>query len=202
MGKINTVIFDIGNVLIRYDYRKYLKSQGFSAEDCEILATAVFEHPIWVERDRGGKSDPEYCQLFVDAHPHLKDKIEKLYKNILEIADVCDYAVEWISSLKDKGYHVYLLSNYSEHSFLHDKVNFPFVQLVDGAVISYEVQRVKPEAEIYQALLTKYHIVPEEAVFIDDLEKNLQVFRKFGGNTILMRSYAQAVDDLKKLGVV
>ncbi len=201
MGNITTVIFDIGNVLVTYNYKKYLKDIGFNEEDVALLAQNIFETDVWVDRDRGGKTDDQYRRMFIERSPHLEEKINKAYEKILDIAVVCDYSKNWLKSLKDKGIKVYLLSNYSEHSFLHDIKRFDFAQYVDGMVISYEINKIKPEPEIYHALMEKYNIKPEEAVFIDDLQKNIDAFAKLGGNTILMTGYEKAVEELATLGV-
>jgi putative hydrolase of the HAD superfamily len=72
---------------------------------------------------------------------------------------------------------------------------------VDGGIISYEVKCIKPEARIYQLLIDKYHIRPENAVFLDDLPANLEGAKPFGFHTIQVKSHAQALRDLKELGV-
>ena len=66
-----------------------------------------------------------------------------------------DYAVSWIDSLKEQGYHVYLLSNYPRDIFtLHANVgSFPFLDHVDGKIVSGFVQMIKPDADIYEKLI-------------------------------------------------
>lgn len=198
---ITTVIFDIGNVLAKYDYRKYLRSLEFSEEDVDILAKHIFESPIWAERDRGGRTDEEYRLWFISEAPHLEEKINRVYATILDMIETFDYAEEWVKSVKAKGKKVYLLSNYSKESFEHDEERFGFAKHVDGRIISYEINKVKPEPEIYQALIDKYQIDPKEAVFLDDLQKNLDGFAKLGGHTILVTSYEDAVLKLKEFGI-
>jgi putative hydrolase of the HAD superfamily len=117
------------------------------------------------------------------------------------LAKEYDYSVDFIKQLKVNGYRVYLLSNYGRRHFQLDQHNYKFMKYVDGGIISYQVQHIKPEPEIYEALIKQYHINPMEAVFLDDLQENLDGAKPFGFHTILVKTQEQAVDDLKKLGV-
>ncbi len=66
---------------------------------------------------------------------------------------------------------------------------------------SYQEKIIKPMQEIYQLLIDRYGLVPEECVFLDDTQKNLDGAEKFGIHTILFRNQAQAVEELRRLGV-
>ena len=76
-----------------------------------------------------------------------------------------------------------------------------FLDDVDGGILSYQEKTVKPEPEIYQRLLERYGLVPEECVFLDDLEENLAAAAKFGIHTVLFTGKEAAVEELRKLGV-
>ena len=103
------------------------------------------------------------------------------------------------SSLKEKGYKVYILSNYGEKPFAASKPRMPFLQYTDGQLISYEIREVKPSAAIYQALCQKYAIDPANAVFLDDSPLNIAGAKAFGLHTILFTDYADALKQLKAL---
>jgi putative hydrolase of the HAD superfamily len=79
--------------------------------------------------------------------------------------------------------------------------NFKFYKHVDGGVISYEVKHIKPEPEIYEDIIRKYNINPEEAVFLDDIQANLDGAKAFGFHTVLVSGYEKALADLRELGV-
>ncbi len=201
MVKITTIIFDIGKVLVDFDWHTFIKSFGYSEKINHELAEAIFNNPLWRERDRGGKTEEEYERLFINEKPHLEKEIHIIYRHILEIVKVYPYSNEWVKKLKEKGYKIYLLSNYSKASFEHDSKDFDFMEYIDGKVISYEIQSVKPEPCIYKKLLTKYNIKPEEAVFLDDVKENIESAQKLGINTILVTSHKVALEELKKLGI-
>lgn len=96
---------------------------------------------------------------------------------------------------------MYLLSNYGKTSFeaakTHGKLSF--LPLVDGAVISYEVQIVKPEPGIYQKLLEKYHLKAEECVFLDDKAENIEAAQRLGFHGVIVKEYVQAKEELESV---
>lgn len=185
---INTVVFDIGNVLAGFDWQSYLSQFGFSKETESRIAKATFLGNNWKEVDRGVKSDEEIYKDCLKEIPDLEQELSKVWAGRATIVREYDYATEWILSLKKKGLQVYLLSNYGKTPFEAAKKTFSFFQHVDGMVISYEVKHIKPEPEIYQELIRRFQIVPKETVFIDDMQENLKAAEEFGIETILFTS--------------
>ena len=72
---------------------------------------------------------------------------------------------------------------------------------MDGGILSYQEKIIKPMPEIYQLLIDRYDLTPEECVFLDDTPRILEAAEKFGIHTILFKDQAQAIAELKKLGV-
>jgi putative hydrolase of the HAD superfamily len=112
---------------------------------------------------------------------------------------VYDYSRKWIESLKKIGMKVYILSNYGKQAFEINSKIYGFLDLVDGMVISYQEQKVKPEPEIYEILLDRYNINRENAVFIDDRQVNIDGAKAVGLNAILFEGYEKTNDKLVKL---
>ncbi len=186
--KINTVVFDIGNVLAGFDWQSYLSQFGFSKEIESRIAKATFLSDNWKEVDRSVKPDKEIYADCLKEVPDLEQELLKVWAGRATIVKEYEYATEWILSLKRKGISVYLLSNYGKTPFEAAKKTFSFFQHVDGMVISYEVKHIKPEPEIYQELIRRFQIVPKETVFIDDIRENLKAAEEFGIGTILFTS--------------
>lgn len=199
--QIKTIIFDIGKVLVEFDWKYYIECHGYSDNMNQELAETLFLNNLWKERDRGGKTEEEYIRLFIEESPHLEKEIRELFENIIDIVEVYPFSNEWLKNLKNQGYGIYLLSNYSKASFENDRKKFDFLEYVDGKIISYEIQSVKPEPTIYKELLEKYNINPKEAIFLDDLEDNLEMAKSFGINTIHVTSHQSALDGLEKYGI-
>ncbi|MHB8130137.1 MAG: HAD family hydrolase [Mobilitalea sp.] len=198
---INTIVLDIGNVLAHFRWEEYLKECGYEEDIIRKISNATVRSELWLEWDRGVQEEAELIELSCIQEPSVEKEIRAFFDNIFSFVKEYDYSAEFVQKLKANGYHVYLLSNYSSWHFNIHKENFEFIKYVDGGIISYEVQHVKPEAEIYEALIKKYDINPLEAVFLDDLQINLEGAKPFGFHTILVKSYEQAIEELRQLGV-
>lgn len=198
---IKTVIFDIGNVLAEFRWKKFLEEQGYDEITIEKIGKATVLSPMWNEEDRGAIERSQIIWDCCKIDPSITEEITDFFDRQGEMVVEYPYSVQLITNLKEKGYQVYLLSNYGEHNFQNAKKNFKFLSLVDGSVISYEIKHVKPEPEIYEALLKKYNINPAEAVFLDDVEANLIGAEKFGIHTIHFTSLDKALEDMRALGI-
>jgi putative hydrolase of the HAD superfamily len=199
---INTVVLDIGNVLARFRWEDYLDDCGYESETKRRIGKATVLSSRWKEWDRGEVEEQELIDACIAEEPELKQEILRLFFDDYEqLVEEYEYSADFIRQLKENGYRVYLLSNYSRMHFHREKKPYRFVDYVDGGVISYEVKHIKPEPEIYRILLEKYAIEPEKAVFLDDLEENLEAARIFGLHTIHVKNQEQALTDLRKLGV-
>ncbi len=201
MKKIDTVIFDIGRVLVEFDWKKYLIKHELDEIITKQLGEAIFESHVWKERDRGEMEEEEYLKMAILQAPHLEEEIKLVFKDILNIVEVYPFATEWVKSIKEQGKKIYLLSNYSKASYEHDVKKFEFIKYVDGWVISYEINSIKPEEEIYKSLIEKYNIKPENAVFLDDVKENTEAAKAMGLNVIHVRNHEQAVEALKDYGI-
>lgn len=200
-GMIQNVIFDVGNVLVDFQWEKYLDGFGFPKEKRERIADATFRSITWNERDRGTLKEEEYIRQFVDGAPEYEQEIREVIRRSGETISRFDYAVTWVKYLKEQGYHLYILSNYSEYMLEQTRKNMDFLKYMDGIIFSCEVKELKPEAGIYQKLLDTYGLDPECSVFLDDRKENCEGAEKFGIHTIQFQNFKQAASDLKKMGV-
>lgn len=197
---IDTVIFDIGNVLVEWHWRKNFV-QWFGEEMVEPLAEATVRSPGWLELDRGELDEAGIIALLTKNAPEYAEQIAQIVSCNHEMLTTFPYADSWLRDLKAAGYKVYILSNFGEFGFNRAKPTFTFLQYADGGVISYEVKRVKPGREIYEILCEKYGITPENAVFLDDRPENTAAAAALGMHTVTVESKEQADAELKALGV-
>ncbi len=199
---INTIIFDIGNVLASFRWKDLFHELGFTGEAFERIAAATVLHPtMWNEFDRSFMSDEEIIARCIERAPEYEKEIRLLFSKTELLVEEYAYSREWVQELKERGFRVYLLSNYGKTSFeaARDKGRLSFLPLVDGGVISYEVKIVKPEPGIYEALLQKYNLKAEECVFLDDRQDNIAAAEKLGFHGIIVESYGQAAAELNQL---
>ena len=196
---IKNIVFDIGQVLVEFNWRKHLEEWFDDEETRKHVAEATVLNRLWMEIDRGAKTLEELIEECVQYDTEYEEAIRYFFSKKNTIAREFPYAVEWIRELQGRGYKVYLLSNYSEHAFEYLLERSRFYGIVDGAIISYRIKTVKPEREIYEALFSTYGLNPEECVFLDDLQKNLDGAAVFGMKTILFTGYEEGKKKLEEL---
>lgn len=196
---ITTIIFDIGNVLVDFCWKEYFTSRGLEGEAFETIANATVRNQAWNEFDKGLISTQEIIEIFAKEAPAYKKQIAEIYDNLPDMLKIYDYAYDWVCGLKEKGYKVYALSNWSEPAYYSNlDTNLRFLSKMDGAVISFQEGIIKPNPEIYQRICDRYHINPVEAVFIDDNAANIKAANEFGLHTILFQNYTQACTELEE----
>jgi putative hydrolase of the HAD superfamily len=171
---IQTIVFDMGGVLIQFDREFFIRRLGVSAEDEALLMNEVFESLEWARMDRGSLTEAEASQSICARLPkrlHLAaDRLVTMWERpILEIDGM--YAL--IKELKANGYRILLLSNASvrQHEYWP---RIPASELFDGKLISSDVHLVKPQPEIYRFLCDTFHVLPEECFFVDDSPQNVE----------------------------
>ena len=199
---IKNVVFDVGLVLVEFNWQDYLDSFGFDEEKRERIAKATFQSSVWDERDRGLYDEETYVRQCQELAPEYAEDIAAVMKDTPKTVRRMPYAETWTKYLKSQGYHLYILSNYSQ--FMLDQTRpgkMPFLKNMDGVIFSCEVQQIKPEADIYETLLSRFGLKPEESVFLDDRPENCEAARKLGIHAIEFHNLKQAAKELEKLGV-
>ncbi len=177
---VKNVVFDLGQVLLKYDWEGYLHSLGYEGELFEIMADAIFRNQDWVTGDAGTVTPEEWGQLFVENAPEYEADIRKVFSGIRNTISQFPYVKRWIDLLKKEGYRLYFLSNYSEKLHKDTVHHMDFMEEFDGGIFSYEVKCIKPDLKIYELLLEKYHLNPEETIFYDDRKENVDAALKLG----------------------
>lgn len=183
-SEIDTLIFDIGNVLAKYDWKKLLKELGYDEKTGTAVAKAVFLSKEWAEADRGILSEEELLQTFISNAPDYEKEIRETFDAVGKTISTYSYTKDWLSYLKKRGYKIYILSNFAKPVYDRCTKELDFLKLVDGGYMSWQIHCIKPEPEIYQKLITDFEIVPQKAVFIDDLMDNIAEARALGFHAV------------------
>jgi putative hydrolase of the HAD superfamily len=198
---IKNVIFDVGGVLVDFRWRALMADLGLSKERQDEFEVKVFGSKWWAELDRGAL-DEEYVvgKLRESISDHLQ-AFELVWANQENLVESYDYANPWLDSLKEKGFKIYLLSNYPKSIFtLHEeKGKFSFIDKIDGRVVSGFVGMAKPDEDIYRHLVDKYQLKFEECVFIDDRADNIETAINLSMKGIVFKDYEQARKELEEI---
>ncbi len=198
---IKNVILDVGDVLVEWDWVGFLEYLGYGEDDVfdDVARYTVLSHR-WSDLDRGIKGDDVVIREMCDIAPMYENEILHVMEHIGEAVIQFKYAKKWIKEIKSTGRKVYILSNYSHHLFEQTaEEELDFLDLVDGAVFSFNEHCIKPEKEIYDILLERYDLNAEECVFIDDREENIAAADQLGFNTILFTEYDEVHDKLAEM---
>ena len=198
---IKNIVLDVGMVLVDWDWEGLFRYLGYDEEEVLWdLAHYTVLSKRWLEWDRSIKSDEQLLDEMLMVAPIYENEITNIIDHIGEAVQPYRYTKPWIRELKDAGYKVYILSNYSRD--LYNKTieeELDFLPLTDGALFSWQCHYIKPEPEIYETLFKQFDLEPKECVFLDDRQENLDAAEKFGMKTILFEDYEEASEKLSQL---
>ncbi len=198
---IRNIIFDIGNVLTDFRWKGFLEDQGFDEAMVARIARASVLTPLWDEVDRGVWETDRLLEEFVRMDQEIEQEIRRAFANVNGMVTKRGYAIPWIQELKAWGYRVYYLSNFSEKAYEDCRDALDFLPFMDGGILSFREKVVKPDAGIYELLLSRYALKAEESVFLDDTAKNVEAAKALGIHGICFQTKEQAEAELKLLGV-
>lgn len=197
--EINTVIFDIGNVLAEFVPMQYLKSIGYDGEERDEIFNAIIENDIWNEYDKGIMTETEVINKYIERYPELEDAVRKVFSDMKGIVRRFEYTDEWIESLKEQNIRVLYLSNISKTLYNDCEEELNFISDMDGGILSFEEKCSKPDSEIYKKLINKYNLEPDACIFVDDRQANIKAAANNGLNGIYFNSYDEASREIIEL---
>ena len=187
--KLNTVIFDIGNVLIRFRSLDFVRDR-YGEEMGLRIANAMYGDGRWSELDRGVKSDEEILQSFMDADPSIPPEyIRWCFDHVAMAVLRCGYSIPWLRDVRKLGYRIMYLSNYSKHVMHARPEVLDFLPLMDGGIFSCDVKLIKPDIDIFRLFTDRFMLDPKECLFIDDRADNCEGAGKAGMNYYRFESY-------------
>lgn len=200
---IDTVIFDVGGVLLDFPWTKFAMEMDISEYAKKVILEKVIDSPLFAECDLSVEPFETLVQKFCAIAPEYSAEIRLLIENMYTCIRPFPYTDSWLSSLKGKGYKLYILSNWSAHAYekLCENGVMDFERYMDGSTWSFREHQRKPDQAIFETLLRKNKIDPAHAVFIDDNEENIKASRKAGIAAIHFKDYSDAKKKLMSLGV-
>ncbi len=196
-----TVVFDLGGVLIDWDPRyAYRQMGGMEAEIehfLEHVATSEWNHQF-----DAGRPFAEGIAERKERFPEYAAWIEAWWDRWPDmLGGAIDGTVALLRELKDAGTPLYALTNWSAETFPIARERFDFLGWFDGVVVSGEVRKAKPDADIFGHLVDDFGVVPAQAVFIDDSPANVETARRLGFHGIDFTTPAALRADLARLGL-
>ena len=194
------IIFDIGNVLLDFNPKEYLKSK-MKEDKVDYVHKEIFESEEWIMLDRGTILEEEAIKIITSRSNGNEELIKIAFEKWYDILNPIEKTVDILKNLKESGYKVYYLSNFHLKAFEHVTSKYNFFNIFDGGVVSYEEKIIKPEKEIYNKIIEKYKLNVNESIFIDDMECNINKAKEVGFKTILFKNPEELMVSLKEYGV-
>lgn len=196
---IKNLVFDFGRVLVDYDFKAYVHRCGWKDKETEesflsIVGSREFtdicdiEDIPFAERiEEYARKNPEFTDAFHYFHDHYQELITGEVEGMAEL----------LVTLKQKGFRLYGLSNWSSAVYEVMRRHSIF-RLLDDRVVSCEEHIIKPQKEFYLLLCERFALKPEECLFTDDKRINIDGAIAAGMNAVLFKSARQYAEELEK----
>ncbi|SEQ47523.1 2-haloacid dehalogenase [Hyunsoonleella jejuensis] len=203
MTQIDTIIFDLGGVLIDWN-PEYVFLDTFNGDRermqwfLDNICTMA-----WNENQDAGYPLYKATEDLVEQFPKYETYIRMYYgdwENML--GDAIHETVEVLKNLVNDGrYKVVALTNWSAETFPIALKRFEFLTWFEGIVVSGEEKTRKPFKEIFEIMLKRFNITPKASIFIDDNERNVNAANALGIHGILYEDPNQLISALKDYNI-
>ena len=204
MAKIDTIIFDLGSVLIGWDPYPVLlkafnnddsKTRWFLDNICHMEWNTTLDTGIsFADAKKQRIAEyPEYAEYIAIYLDKWEDMLLGVIQGTLDI----------FKKLKESGkYKLFAITNWSAEKFPVARRKYSFLSWFDDIVVSGEIGIVKPDRRIFQLAIDRFKLhSPERALFIDDRTENIEAAQEFGIRGIHFRSPQQLETELRNFGI-
>ena len=176
--RYRNIVFDFGNVVARFNPDMLIARFCENEADRPLLKKAVADG--WADLDTGAIDNDGHRRRVLDRVPQrLHESVNRLFEGWVYAMPYVDGMPELIAELKEKGYHLYLLSNAPTY-FDEHRDFYRVLDGFDGVVVSASVKMHKPDRAIFDYLLSAYALDPSRTLFIDDNRPNVDGARACG----------------------
>lgn len=196
---IKNIVFDLGNVLISFNPSEFLDKKNYPENIKTCILSDVFHSKEWKALDNGDINTSEAIESIASHSSLKKEEIAHIFKLRTELIYPIDENVRLLPALKKRGLRLYFLSNFPGDIFEEIRSGYYFFKYFDGGIISAEVNLSKPDTRIYRALFDKYSLIPEESLFIDDIEVNVMAAKETGMKGLITYGKIGMKNDIEKM---
>lgn len=199
--KIKNIVFDIGNVLVKWD-PLFIISQAFpDASNPKFLQDNIFKSATWLDLNLGKITEQ---QSILEYHKNLGidlPDLQNLMQAIKDSMDLVDGTYEILDKIKNQGYNLYALTNNTNEIVSYLKKRYGLEKFFKSIVSSSEVGLRKPNLDIYRHLLEAHKLSAHETLFIDDHLPNLAPAESLGIRVLLFENINQLRSDLSTMDI-
>lgn len=182
--RIDAVVFDVGNVLLRWDSAALLQRIIPQRPDLHPhLQQLIFQSPYWAMQDRGSITREEAATAMTARHPELLPYVQRVLAEWVDLEEIPE-GIAALKACKAHGKKVYVLSNYPRYGFQHAVETHDFFRLFDGIFVSSHYLLAKPDPAIYAKATEVFRLTPGRILFIDDSPANVEAALHFGWEAV------------------
>lgn len=197
---MKNIVFDLGRVLLNYQPLIWLKKKNY--RHYNELFEIIFQNPLWIKLDEGTITREEFTKKLINEYPELALDIEEIMEKWIELLLPIENNIKLLSLLKEKGYSLYIISNFHLDAYNRFLKNQGWFTLFDGAIISAKEKLIKPDLRIYELLLERYQLKADECLFIDDSLNNINACKNVGMDGIHLPDNSKLEEELKKHHII
>jgi putative hydrolase of the HAD superfamily len=202
MTKPSIVVFDLGKVLVDFDYSIAGKRIAAQADLSPAEVQKFLDHsPLLYRYETGLMTRQEFYDT-VREHTGFRGGFEEFGQFFADIFWEIPIMVEIQAKLKRRGIPTYIFSNTNDLAIEHIRRNFPFFSNFDGYILSYEVGAMKPAAKIYEDLEKMSGKRGEEILYLDDRQENVDGGAARGWQVILQTNPEKSCEQMERLGLL
>ena len=194
---MKNIVFDFGGVLVDWNPHHLYDKYFGSVEKAEWFLNNICLYSWNIQMD-GGKPFAEGVAELQAEYPEWSEAIAIYHTRWIEMmGGEIEGMADIVKRLKEAGYGVYGLTNWSSETFPLVKDKYAIFKQLDGMVVSGEEHLLKPDAAIYKCLLERYNLQAEESLFVDDNADNVIGARNVGMKAVRFTSVAELERELK-----
>lgn len=199
--KYSAVVFDLGQVLIPFDYNIFIREVNKHKEGLGEEFVRKYNQNYHIHRDfeRGKISEKDFIEQMLNWLEH-KITAEQFIRYWSSIFSLNTDVISLLPKLKEK-YKLYLLSNTNSIHQKYGYQHYDFLRIFDKLFLSHEVGYVKPEEGIYRAVENFSGLPSEEHIFIDDIAEYVEAAKQLGWDGIQFTGYENLLEEFHKRGI-
>ena len=195
---IKNIIFDLGNVLISFKPAEYFDKKNYPGAIKSTILADIFASKEWLLLDNGDITTSQAIDAIAKRSSLNKDEIAHIFNLRADLMFPLDTNVKLLPALKKRGYRLFFLSNFPLDIFEEVRTGYFFFRHFEGGLISAVAKSSKPEPGIYNMLMDKYSLQPDECLFIDDIEKNVKTAETLGMKGIFTNGSLEISKEIEK----
>jgi putative hydrolase of the HAD superfamily len=195
------VVFDVGNVLVRWSPHEIMRRALADQSDTDVWAERFFGHELWRELNRGHFTEAEAKRRYLSDLPLTPAQIDAVFHHVKHSQDAVPGSHELLRRLHAANYPLFALTDNVREIVAYLRTRYDFWSYLRGAVVSAEIGYLKPEPEIFRALLDTHALDPRATVFIDDVPRNVEGARAVGMHAIQFHDAVQCEQALRELAL-